>query len=233
MKNPIAWIVLGIVLITAGCSLPPPTAKDDVVAQNLAQLKTGQRDLAGEVSRLRDNLLLLEARLQDQQKGIDELRQALVAQKVTSSREKAGEMPLSPAVAPGDKEKKEPSPTEIYLKAFANYTSARFQEAISGFENFLTLYPDNDFAGNAQYWLGECFYSLQQYPRAVEEFGKAVKNYPQGGKTPDAMLKLAAALQQMNQGDRAAETLRLLQQRYPDSQAARKVREKTNPGEKN
>jgi tol-pal system protein YbgF len=233
MKKPIAWIVLGLALVTAGCALPPPEAKKDVVAQDLAQLKAGQKDLSGEVSRLRDNLVLFEARLQDQQKGIEELRQALVAQKVTSSREKTSELPPSPAVPPGEKEKKELSPTEIYLKAFANYASGRFQEAISGFETFLSRYPDSDFASNAQYWLGECYYSLQQYPRAVEEFGKAVKNYPQGGKAPDAMFKMAATLQQMNQEERAAETLRLLQQRYPDSPAAHKARETTNPGEKN
>ncbi len=137
--------------------------------------------------------------------------------------------PLLPPARRGRRRKRSPAPTEIYLKAFSDYASGRFQEAISGFDSFLRLYPDSDFAGNAQYWLGECFYSLQQYPRAVEAFDKAVKNYPQGHKTPEALLKMAAAQQQMNQQKQAAEALRLLQERYPDSPAAKKAREAAGP----
>ena len=230
MKKPLVWIALGVVLATAGCTLPPPSAaKNDAVAKDLAQLKSSQSDLSGEVSRLRDNLLLLESRFQDQQVAIAELRQALVAQKVTPSGEKAAKEPPSAAGPPGEKKKTAPAPTEIYLKAFSDYASGRFQEAISGFDSFLRLYPDSDFAGNAQYWLGECFYSLQQYPRAVEAFDKAVKNYPQGHKTPEALLRMAAAQQQMNQQKQAAEALRLLQERYPDSPAAKKAREAAGP----
>jgi tol-pal system protein YbgF len=233
MKKSLVWIALGVALAMAGCTLPhQPAAKNDAVAKDLAQLKAGQRDLSAEMGRLRDNLVLLEGRFQDQQKTIDKLRQALVAQKVTPSGEKAVKEAYPAAAPPGEKKNMVPAPTEIYLKAFSDYASGHFQEAISGFESFLRLYPDSDFAGNAQYWLGECYYSLQQYPQAAEEFTKAAKNYPQGHKTPDALLKMAATLRQMNQPEQAAETLRLLQERYPDSPAAQKARKAVSPAEK-
>jgi tol-pal system protein YbgF len=114
------------------------------------------------------------------------------------------------------------SPTEIYLQAFADYASGRFERAIDGFQTFLRHYPHNDYAGNAQYWLGECYYSRQEYALAVAAFRKTVESYPQGGKTPDALLKMATALQQMNEAGQAQEALRLLRSRYPDSPAARK-----------
>jgi len=172
---------------------------------------------------LQDNLTLLEARLLDQQKLVEALRQGAAAQKVTPPGEKtATSLPASITASPAETGSPPGSPTEIYLKAFADYASGRFDEAIAGFAAFLKYYPNSDYAGNAQYWLGECYYSGQQYDLAVAAFRKTVESYPQGGKTPDALLKMATTLRQMNETGQAEEALRLLRSRYPDTPAARK-----------
>ena len=107
------------------------------------------------------------------------------------------------------------------MQAFADYASGRFAQAIDGFKAFLRHYPNNDYAGNAQYWLGECYFARQEYGLAVSSFRKTVEAYPQGGKSPDALLKMSTALQLMNEPDQAQAALRLLRSRYPDSRAAR------------
>jgi len=217
------FMLAGAALLTAGCTIPPPTLDLNPVETRLGRLEGDQHALAERVERLQTNLTLLEARLLDQQKAVEELRRKESAQKVTPAGEMASAAPTSPAgTAAGVNDSSAGSPTEIYLQAFADYASGRFTEAIAGFDAFLRRYPNNDYAGNAQYWLGECYYSRQEYERAAAEFSKVAENYPQAGKVPDALLKRATALRQIGEVDQAQEALQQLRRRYPESPAAQK-----------
>lgn len=224
MRALLSFIPLTLIgLLTVGCAVPPPAVDLTQVEAKLNRVSSDQQELSGQLDRLQTNLTLFEARLLDQQKAIEALRQGAAAQKVTPVGEKAATTPLAGfANGPTDSGNPPGSPTEIYLQAFADYASGRFEQSIAGFEAFLRHYPNNDYAGNAQYWLGECYYSLQEYGLAVAAFRKTVESYPQGGKAPDALLKMASALRQMNNADQAQEALRLLRKLYPDSPAARK-----------
>lgn len=219
MHRRLSILVLAAAL--AGCAVPP-AAPDRALQGNVVRLQREQEGLSQQLQRLQDNLLLIEARVQDQQRLIEELRQAQATQKVTEVGEKTGSAPPVAVVSP---ESATLSPTEIYLQAFADYASGRFAEAIAGFESFLSRHPDSDYAGNAQYWLGECYYSLRQPARAAEAFGKVAAHYPQGSKAAEALLKMALSLRQMNQEEQAGKALQLLRERYPDSAAARKSQE--------
>jgi len=215
-------ITVILAAILSGCAVPQPLPKQALTRADLQSLEQGQEDLSRQMQRLQDNVLLIEARMQDQQQAIEETRMALEALKVTPAGEKtepgAGEQGGG---APGPAL----SPTEIYLQAFADYTSGRFQQGIAGFQSFISRYPENEYAGNARYWLGECYYSLQQYEQAAQEFARLVEEYPQGNKAPDALLKMTSALLRMEQPERASQALKILLQRYPDSAAARKARQ--------
>ncbi len=222
--------VLGAVL--GGCAMAPPRTLDSTAAQgDLNRLQLEQQQIVRQLDRVQDSLVLMEARMQNQQQRLEEMRALLTAQKVTSG----GEMttaapPAQPATAlpPPSAPANDPVPghelpaTDTYLQSFADYASGRYPQAILGFESFLRRFPRNDYAGNAQYWLGECFLAQQQLSRAADAFQKTFELYPQGSKTPDALLRLAEVQQQMNQPERARATLKSLQERYPNSAAAAK-----------
>ncbi|HKK00830.1 MAG TPA: tol-pal system protein YbgF [Desulfuromonadales bacterium] len=215
------WV--GVAL--SGCAVPAPSgAPSSQLAHDFAKLQQDQRELDKKLDHIQNNLILIEARVQDQQKVLEQLRQKPVAEKGTPNGQKAETTTLGPAAAAtaSTSTGAPPSPTEIYLKAFADYAAGRYSKAANGFATFLKTYPDNDFASNARYWLGECFYAQQQYPQAVAAFQQMLEHSPQGAKAPDALLKMAAALKQMGQNDRAEQALQALRQRYPDSAAAKK-----------
>lgn len=128
------------------------------------------------------------------------------------------QQPLSPAEAAGQ------SATETYLKAFTDYASGRFPEAIAGFRNFIGSYPDNVFAGNAQYWLGECYYSQRLLSRAAEEFNQVLNRYPDGVKAPEALLKLIAIYGDLNQPEMQTQLRQQLLERYPLSRASMQLK---------
>lgn len=216
-------IMIILAATLSGCAVSQPSPGQSLTRADLRSVEQGQEDLSQEMQRLQDVVLLVEARMQDQQQAIEEMRMDIAALKVTPSGEKTEPSITKPQ--PGAPAGPALSPTEIYLQAFADYTSGRFQQGISGFESFIRRYPESEYAGNAQYWLGESYFSLQNFEQAAQEFAKVVEEYPQGDKAPEALLKMASALLQTEQPERAGQALEILLQRYPDSPAAKKARQ--------
>ncbi len=212
-------LLAAIVLFAAGCAA---TAPQPGAMRSAAQLEAEHAELSREVQRLRDSVLVLEGWLREQQQITEELRRTIVAQNVTSLGDKAASSPPAPPEAPPRAEGAAAgSPTDIYLRAFASFASGRYEQAAQGFETFLRLFPASEQAGNARYWLGECYYALGRYPQAIDAFRKISEQDPQGSKTPDALLKLASALERTDEPEEARRTLQLLHDRYPGSAAAR------------
>ncbi|MEA2696608.1 MAG: hypothetical protein QOI66_879 [Myxococcales bacterium] len=123
-----------------------------------------------------------------------------------------------PAVSPAllahdDSEWREPIPAEplrIYRDALEALRAGHHAAALAGFRRFLDHYPVHDYADNAQYWIGECYYDLHQYQAATREFRAVIERYPRGNKVPDAMLKLGfshLALGQVVEGRQVLDSL--------------------------
>jgi tol-pal system protein YbgF len=126
---------------------------------------------------------------------------------------------------PGDKES---GAQNAYMKAFGLYSANNYTNAVEEFGAFIKTYPKSEYAGNAQYWIGECYYTQHNYPRSLEAFNKVLVNYPKGKKVSDAMLKIGYTYINLNEPARAKSALQSLIDRYPNSQAAIKAREKLN-----
>ena len=181
------------------------------------------QDIEARLQRLQDSVVMLEARLLDQQRVIESLKQRPGQDSGTavSGIDNGSNSDNAPGSA-------QQSPTEIYLAAFGDYAAGQYQKSINGFSRFLQFFPANDYASNARYWLAECYLALGQYEQAIADFDKVVADYPKSAKAPDALLKKAAALYQANEEESAIETIQLLKERYPKSSAARKAAESFN-----
>ncbi len=123
----------------------------------------------------------------------------------------------------------EGSPTEVYLQAFGDYASGRYQSAIHGFESFLQRFPNNSYASNAQFWLADCYFNQQQYSTAIQEFNRVLNNYQGAPKNPDALYKIAIASLQLGATDDARSAIEILNQKYPKSTATQKAKELVIP----
>jgi tol-pal system protein YbgF len=196
-----------LLLVTTLFALPSRTQAQVDVAGELVTLHRDHDALTREVATLRDHLVLLEARILDQQKQLAELKE---------SRSLAA---LNPAAT---------GPSDQYLRAFGEYAAGRYPQAIVALQAFIRSNPDNEFAGNAQFWLGDCYFAQKQYAVAVAELRKVVGNYPQAGKAPDALAKIATALQALKLDEQAREALDTLRTRYPKSAAARQAAPRTD-----
>jgi tol-pal system protein YbgF len=212
--------VLG--LLTA-CATPSGVAPSGNLTLEMRQLRSSLENQEQNVLMLSHQVTELEARLQRQAEEINQLRQ-------TPSQVQSGALPDRTsqdfAATP---EQREGSATEVYLQAFGDYASGRYQQAIRGFKTFLQRFPNNSYNSNAQYWLGDCYFNQQQYVTAIQEFELLLNSYPSAPKSPDAFFKIALSQLQLGETDKARQTINTLNQRYPKSTAAQKAQELVIP----
>ena len=111
-----------------------------------------------------------------------------------------------------------------YVDALSNYQNGRYEEAIQGFSTLTFGESGHPLADNSQYWLGECYYSMKNYKRAIIEFEK-VFMFPGTDKDDDAQLKLGHCHRSMGNIDKAREEYQRLIDYFPGSEFYDKGRE--------
>jgi tol-pal system protein YbgF len=186
------------------------------LSNDLKDLQDQVKKNSAEIRELRESLANLRAAADEQRVG----KAAVRADKPTPKIEvinKASE---------GRKKSRTDVRAEEYMKAFGLYSANKYEEAIESFTAFIKTYPDSDYSANAQYWIGECYYTRSNLSKALEAFNKVISNYPDGSKVPDAMLKAGYTLFALKQRDSATALLESLVKRFPETPAAAKAREK-------
>jgi len=214
-------------LMAACAPLPAPVSNGSNLNLEMRRMQatiTGQEQ---EINKLALQVDALEGRLQQQEHELGRLRQGSGGSPASAQTSSA-----SYTTAPSNSQaqgQSDGSPTEVYLRAFGDYASGRYPAAISGFENFLQRFPNNAYASNARYWLGDCYFSQQQYQTAIQEFQKVLNDYPRAVKSPDALLKIATSQLQLGRTDEARQTVARLDRQFPKSTAAQKAQELALP----
>ena len=108
----------------------------------------------------------------------------------------------------------------LYSSAYTDYLAANYPLAISGFEEHMRLFPGSEQADNAQFWIGESYYSQQQFQLARTAFLEVPRRFSRSEMVPDSYLKAALCLIDIGELDRAQDELARLVRQHPRSNAA-------------
>ena len=119
------------------------------------------------------------------------------------------------------------STSEQYNHAFGLLKQADYPAAETALKSFVEQHPNDPMAGNAQYWLGETYYTRGRYAEAASAFAEGYKRYPKSSKAADELLKLGMALARTNQKQNACIALTQLDHDFPAPGAAIKERAST------
>jgi tol-pal system protein YbgF len=103
----------------------------------------------------------------------------------------------------------------LYQNGRHSYETKNFSDAVQLFREFLKKYPDSKLAANSQYWLGECYYSLESFDYAKNEFQKVIDFYGESSKVPDSHVKIALIYKQEGQNQQAKLELLRVIKRHP------------------
>ncbi len=118
------------------------------------------------------------------------------------------------------------SPEDIYKKAYTLFEKRSFSESYEVFNHFLQRFPNHLLSDNAQYWIGEVFYSQRDFRRSITEFSKVLDIFPKGNKAPDALFKMSLSYEALQDKSAYINTLKRLVAIYPTSSVALKAQEK-------
>jgi tol-pal system protein YbgF len=86
------------------------------------------------------------------------------------------------------------------------------------FRGFLTRYPSDRLAVEAQFGLGESLFQLQNYQEAANAFVALSKKYETSPKAPEALLRLGQSLAAMNERELACVAFGDVGRKYPRAQ---------------
>lgn len=115
---------------------------------------------------------------------------------------------------------------KLYDGAYLNVIKGNYELAILGFSDYLKYFPKSQSASDAQYWIGECYYSLKNQTKAIEEFEKLLSDYPSSDKIPTALFKIGLIYLDLKDKTKANKYLRQLVDKYPNSQEAKLAKER-------
>lgn len=204
----------GVVLASCSMVAQEPTPKV-VVPNETDQLST-------QLNEIKTLLGTIQNTLSSQARSMEVFEQRLNALERPKQPVKTGPT----ATSAKEKPQTDTEPALLYKKARGLLLEENFKEAGKLFKAFATQHPDEELADNSLYWLGECCYSLKEFPKAIQTFKELVDRYPKGGKVPDALLKTAYAYLCLDDGDRAHHYLKQVVKRYPFTPAGEKAEQK-------
>lgn len=197
------------------------TAEMDSLLKEQVELTNRLRaDLATILGGMDERMEIVESKLEDLGQRFPELsrKMELVKQKLSGSADSTSASDTSVKV--------NVDPQKLYETSYLDLTKGNYDLAITGFTNYLKYFPETEMAGNAQYWLGECYYAKKNYTRAAIEFHKVLENYSTGAKVPSALYKLGLSLLELKSAIQAEKYLQELIEKFPNTQEAKLAQEK-------
>ena len=173
------------------------------------QVETLNYDLESTKKRQQDFYIDLDGRLrkfEPQSASAAEANQADNAKPLSDSTKKTASDPANEA--------------RDYEKALNLFKSNKIKEAASAFDGFVKTYPDSTLAPNAQYWLGNAYFSLHDCKKSIDAHKIVISKWPQHAKAPDSMINIATCQQELGDTKGVKSTLEAVISKYSSTSAA-------------
>mgnify|MGYP005827812217 CR=1 FL=1 len=189
--------------------------------QEIAQLRGMLEEQQNEIERLKQQGL---ERYQDLDRRLSSGAAGAAATQ-NSSGEGASSASPTPTVgqtqSPASNGPADPEKEKLFYDAAFDLIKVKdFDKASQAFSAFLRKYPNSQYAGNAQYWLGEVNLAKGDLQGAGQAFARVSQAYPQHAKVPDSLFKLADVEMRLGNEDKAKGILQQVIAQYPGSSAA-------------
>ena len=111
----------------------------------------------------------------------------------------------------------------LYQNALRDFTGGKYDLARQEFSDYMTNFPTNDLASNAQFYLGEIDYAQGNYKVAIGEYTKVMSQYPRSFKVGASLLKKAQAEIKLGNKQAGIRDLHEVVRKYPGSDEARQA----------
>ncbi|MBD3297298.1 MAG: tol-pal system protein YbgF [candidate division Zixibacteria bacterium] len=233
-----AVIILGV-LISAGCASRAEISKMSTQLDYLeASQKRIERDLIRIDSLVTENTEAANRTRADVGSSLDEFRRDALTMREAIDElrrqiEREPKVIYQPVPGGGDDTSSTDTgtttadiipdidPSQLYENAFLDVRKGNYELAIQQFRDVLEFFGNTDYAPNARYWIGECYYSLEQYDSAIVEFDALLENHPMSERIPTALYKMGRCYEEVGRPTRARTYYERVIEEYPNSLEAK------------
>ncbi len=112
------------------------------------------------------------------------------------------------------------SNAQVAKDADALFKKEKYADAIDMFEHLISK---NYKPARAHYYIGECYFKLDEYSNAIAYFKESAKRYSKAEYMPKLMLHTAISLKKTNDAEGSQQFLQALIAKYPNSSEAKKA----------
>jgi tol-pal system protein YbgF len=202
-------------------------ARIDQQTEGLASLRADNNSQLGNIEQ---KLEILRAQLEEQGVRFERMQRRAPAPTPDFSPEVPGTDPGDPGAGGGGVGISDELPAgtavELYEAARRDLLSGKYDLAIMGFQDMLRAYPDSDRSDNAQYWIGEAYYSQGNLDQAIQEFLKVRDLFPESDKVAAATLKTGYCFLRKGDAATARRYFETVTREFPTEDEARLAQEK-------
>ena len=177
------------------------------------QMRQSQQEQQKQIQRLSDRETNLETRIILLGDRVGKLEKGVTSAPVV-------ETPAPPTLFQSGERQ---ATASSYSAALQDYRAGKYRQAMDKFSQFIRLNPSSDLSDNAQYWIGECYYGLNNYRQALAEFQK-VFLYPKTNKADAAQFKVGYCYLELGEKTRALAEFKKLVSQYPHSEYVEKAK---------
>ena len=212
----------------------------DRLRTEMSELRSAQDTTSRDVTRARNDLAALDARLAEAQGGARSVAEEIArlstradaaAATIGETRTRVEKLaasatarPSAPAEAlhPVPPAERRAEPEQAYAAALATFRAREHGQAVLDFLDFITKYPKHPLAANAQNWIGEAYYVQRDYRQALVEFQKVLEHGER--KAADALLKVGLCYVNLRDTSHARQAWMRVINEHPRTDAADKAR---------
>lgn len=213
----------------AESALAETGARIDTLSEDSGRVQGEIDVIKDDLKNMKESIALFEATLFSLEQSITKATMAMdntkekeeladLKTKVNELEEKIANIKTGTAAAT---EEKKPEAKELYMKGYRLVNDKEFIKGKDALKEFLKHYPDHDLSDNAMYWLGEAYYAIGDYERAILTFDDAMKKYPKADKFPAYLLKEAFSFSKLGANKEAKVLLKRLVEKYPKTAEAK------------
>jgi TolA-binding protein len=114
----------------------------------------------------------------------------------------------------------------LLAEAAKRFKASEYATARKLWEIFLSKHEKHEKAALTQHWIGQSFFDEGNYKRAVEEFDKVRKEWPQSEVLPATLYNMTLAFHALGEKELAVAAANELIKAYPDNELAKKAKKR-------
>lgn len=207
------------------------TAQQDALSGKLDTASGQSQSVNDSLDELKTRIDKLDKQLLEMQNQLQSIQsqQAAMAAPVTGV---ATPTSAAPTNAPATSQPAAAAPVnnpapplqETFQAGLRDYNAAHYTIAESEFNDVIHYYPQDDLAGNAEFYLGEIYYRQKNYDSAVKHYTVVLEKFSGNSNAAAAQLHKGFALIALKKRDAGVRELHQLIQRRPQTPEADQAR---------